>query len=117
MISVRTVQGHQQRYPTAGDWYFTGEIMSVRVSKLDNQDFEFLVGLHEMVEAYLCRKRGIGEDVVTRFDKAHPDADEPGDMETCPYRREHQFAGIIERLMANELGVDWYEYEKALGEV
>lgn len=36
--------------------------------------------------------------------------DEPGDDPHAPYKREHQFAETIERLLANELEVDWNAY-------
>ena len=117
-ITISTVPQEQQRYDTAGD-YFTDEPLhvTIRVSDLKNPRYEFLIALHEMVEMFLCHNRGIGEDMVDKFDFAFKGAGEPGDDPNSPYFREHQFATVIERMMAHELGVDWQSYNKRLEEV
>jgi hypothetical protein len=43
--------------------------------------------------------------------------EEPGDSSEAPYHKEHVFATKIERMIADELGVDWDVYEKHLDEV
>jgi hypothetical protein len=129
-IHITTIPHAGQRYDTAGDWKFaadsdsaSGVSMHIRVSQLTDEDFEFLVGLHEQLEAYLCRKRGIPEELVTAFDNLfeaeraagkHGPDDEPGDSRRAPYGKEHRFATRIERLVATELGVDWSAYGKAI---
>ena len=111
----------EQRYKTVGDyWYPTEHTQEVRVSRMDNADYEFLVMLHELIEAHLCRKRGIKEEAITAFDTAFEavreegNEDEPGDSPEAPYQKEHQFATSIERQLAAELGVDWDAYDKAI---
>jgi hypothetical protein len=110
------------RYPTVGDWNIgprSGDI-HVLTAQLGNDDYEFLVMLHELIEAKLCQKRGITDEAVTAFDRGFEDVravgntDEPGDDPQAPYRREHFFATNIERLMAAELDVDWKQYEDAV---
>ncbi len=65
----------------------------------------------------LCKERGITEQSVTDFDidfeKKRPEGnvDEPGDAVDAPYRKEHFFATNIERLMSEQLGVNWQEYD------
>lgn len=118
MIDVRTRLHKTQRYDTCGNWAFrncieTGDLI-VAVSRMRDWRYEALVAVHEIIEALLCKARGISEEAVTAFDKAHPDADEPGDHPDAPYGREHCFATLIERLLATEFGVDWAEYEKAI---
>ena len=129
-IWIHSVKHESQRYPTCGDWLtHAGRLEEIRVSRMDNPDHEFLVGIHELVEAYLCQKRGITDQQVTEFDKkfetarktgAHfygfyiGDAEEPGDHPNSPYRNEHKFATAIEKMLADEIGVDWEEYEKAI---
>jgi hypothetical protein len=132
-IYIDTIAHSEQRYPTVGDWQFTAEggggqrstpvegpVLHVAVSEMKNVDYEFLVGLHEMIEAYLCHKRGIREEDITAFDKAFEasrpkgNIDEPGDHILAPYRKEHFFATSIERLVAAELSVDWTEYDKTV---
>lgn len=119
-ITIKTIPHAEQRYPTVGDWIEEGGGLIVAVSDMGNDDFAFLVGLHEMIEGWLCLRRRIDQGAVDAFDVAFEAArqpgntDEPGDHPDAPYRREHFFATSIERLMAAELGVDWAEYEKAV---
>lgn len=81
------------------------------------------VAVHELIEAILCRHRGIKEKDVTKFDlmfeeeiKAgkqhkHP---EPGFDPRAPYRHEHAFATVIERTLIKELGIFWEEYDEII---
>lgn len=112
-----------QRYNTCGDWWnssVTGDL-HISVSNTNNIDYNFLIGLHEFVEAYLCKKRGISEGSVTEFDikyeedsKMFGNGHEPGDSPLAPYRKEHKFATKIEKMMARELKVNWKKYEECL---
>lgn len=124
-IMISTMLHSQQRYPTVGDWDFRTPTnaepeLHVRVSYMGNEDFEFLVGLHELVEAYLCHKRGITDEQVTDFDIKYEatrppgDTSEPGNYPEAPYHHEHVFATALERAVAREMGVDWDEYEQAV---
>lgn len=119
-IRIKTIPHEEHRYDTSGDWWFTNRPktrVEIRVSDFGNPDHEFLLALHELVEMWLCRRRGISQRAVDRFDVAYEkkrregDETEPGDDPQAPYYREHQFACGIERLMAAELGVNWQEYE------
>jgi hypothetical protein len=140
-----------QDYPTCGNWRLGPSATSVYVSQLPDRRYEFLVAIHELIEAELCRFRGIGEEEVTawdkqfeedraadltRMEKAFDDVErdagrddeidqlgsamrdlaavEPGDHPGAPYHREHVFATRIERLLAEELGVDWNAYSAAI---
>jgi hypothetical protein len=126
MIVIQTVPHSVQRYPTCGDYREAtfaaeAEILPriepaelITVSAVGNPDFEFLVGLHELIEWYLTQKRGIQEAAITAFDVAFKGRDEPGDDPSAPYHREHRFATDIEMQVAAELGVDWNEYEAAI---
>jgi hypothetical protein len=87
---------------------------------MKNEDFEFLVYMHELIESHLCRKRGIPEPDIMNFDlnfeenRPKGNTDEPGDSPYAPYHKEHLYATKIERTLAKELGVDWDEYEKTV---
>jgi hypothetical protein len=81
--------------------------------------YEVLVAVHEIIEMALTRQRGIAEERITEFDIKFEQnkaqgvvAGEPGDNINAPYRREHFFATNIERLVAAELDVDWFEYDR-----
>ena len=119
MINVGIIPHSEHRYETVGDyWYPQSFRMEVRVSDMQNEDYEFLVLIHELVEAHLCRKRGIPEPNIKAFDEAFEakrlpgNEDEPGFDPAAPYFKEHTFATVIEAQIAEELGVDWDEYSK-----
>jgi hypothetical protein len=123
-IYIRTVEHSDQRYDTAGDWrdvsfVYDGRLHSVRllidVSRTGDWRHAALVAVHELVEALLCRHRGIEQHVVDAFDLANPLSGDPGDEPDCPYRDEHRAAETIERQLAAALDVPWEDYCDALG--
>ena len=116
---IETKDKWDMRYPTAGDYYFVNNNMKIEICKQINNDYEFLIMMHELTEEYLTRVRGIQEQAITDFDLLfetereaglHGEDDEPGYDIRSPYRKEHIFAELIERLIAFELGVDWIKY-------
>ena len=118
-IQLRTIPHSEQRYETVGDWENLPEgSLRISVSDMGNDDYAFLVAIHELVEVWLCNKRGITDEAVSAFDieyeKNRPEGDEsePGDHPDAPYRKEHFFATNIERMIALELGVDWAQYDQ-----
>lgn len=123
-IYIDTIPHREQRYPTVGDYWrpmlcgYKGlHRLEVRVSDMQNEDYEFLVAIHELIEEHLTRKRGITEGEITAYDVQYEAARtsesiaEPGDNPDAPYHKEHVFATKIERLLADELGVDWDTYD------
>lgn len=122
MFTVFQVPHKKQRYETVGDW-IPGKTAEIRVSKMKDQRYVFLVALHELIEYELCRKNGVTDKEVVAFDvnfeaerrlNLHPVDAEPGNDPRAPYRNEHDFATMIEMMMAQKLGVSWSAYEKAL---
>lgn len=119
-INIQTIPAVRQRYPTIGDYWTAGDGgEEIRVTEMDDWRYEFLVVVHELIESYLCKHRGIAEPDIKAFDEMfetehHDDRDEPGFDSRAPYRREHHFATGIEMLLAKELDVDWREYERYL---
>lgn len=119
-ITVKVIPHEEQRYPTVGDWWWTPTgALEVRVSALGDPRMEDCVAVHELVEALLCGARGVKEEAVTNFDIAFEqrrkegevDEDaEPGDDKAAPYHREHQFATVVEKMLAREFGLDWRLY-------
>lgn len=123
-ITIETIPHKDQRYPTVGDWQIKpNSTIHISVSHMANSHFEFLVGIHEAIEAFLCLKEGISQDAVDKFDREYEtnrskdDDSEPGDSRTAPYYRQHQIATGIERILAAELGVDWNIYESAIAKL
>jgi len=56
-IVIETVD--HQRYPTAGDWQLKPDGLHIFVSRMSDQRYEFLVGMHEEIEAYLCKQESV----------------------------------------------------------
>ncbi len=123
-IVLYSIPHAQHRYPTVGDWLTDhGHVSHIIVSDMGNEDYSFLVALHELVEAWLCTKRGISQEAVDKFDmdfeqgRDFGDESEPGDDPCAPYNAEHHFASKIERLVADELGICWDHYDNAVSEL
>jgi hypothetical protein len=119
-IRIKTIPHNKQRYDTAGDYWDNKDQKEIRVSRLNNSTYEFLITIHELVEAYLAEARGIKEPDILKFDiKKLKDLKSryrfnPGDDPKAPYHKEHKFATKIEKLLAKEFGVDWREYQRVL---
>jgi hypothetical protein len=119
---ISQIPHKKQRYDTVGDW-IPGNPVRIRVSKMKDERYVFLVALHEMIEYELCRMNGITDSKVVEFDRSfererrdriHSLEAEPGDDPRAPYRNEHGFATMIERMVAQKMGVSWSDYEKAV---
>lgn len=113
-IVIDFIPQEAQRYDTLGDWTWDDdETLRISTSEDDGEDAAFLVALHELTEAWLCRKAGITQEDVDAFDLTFvaPDDDpdaEPGDDPASPYREQHRKAMLIEHLLAIFLGVSDY---------
>jgi hypothetical protein len=119
---LEVVPQEKQRYDTPGDW-IPGKPARIVSSKMEKEDYEFLILLHELIECHLCKKKGITDEAVVEFDKKfeedrkegkHSAMEEPGNSPQAPYRDEHVFATKLEREMAKKLGVDWRKYSEAV---
>lgn len=118
MINIIYKNPKDMRYPTIGDFFHTEcGAEQYEVANLGNNDMNFLVALHELVESHICRKRGISEPDIKAYDMAHPESDDPGGLPDCIYRKEHQFAEKIEYMVMKELGIKKEQYKKALDAV
>lgn len=110
-VEIDFLSPESMRYPTLGDWQWEGDTLHIRADETAEQPF--LVALHELVEAWLCRQAGITEADVDAFDLAFvaPDDDpdaEPGDHPDAPYRIQHRQAMMVEMLTALFMGVTDY---------
>lgn len=111
MITLKNIDPVAMRYVTTGDWeWLPNGDLKCTSADYGNEDGSFLVNLHELVEAWLCKKAGIREDEVSKFDIEHPELDEPGDSPEAPYYHQHLVATQIERLACQAAGIDWNEH-------
>lgn len=97
------------RYATAGD-YVGDDIM---VFNQINDDYNFLIAIHEFVEKYLTEREGIKETDILAWDLTCKD-DEPGANPDAPYYHQHLQAEIIERMLAAMMHIDWIKYEQEI---
>ena len=121
-ILIQTIPHSSQRYNTIGDWQFVKGLTSwsfssekslaIHISAMSDERYEFLIALHEMVEAYLCKHADISGKAVDEFDMSFTGEGEPGDDPSCPYNRQHRVASAIEELVALHLDINWKAYEK-----
>jgi hypothetical protein len=119
-VLIETIPHKEHRYSTCGDWFEKDGVLHIKVSEEIGEDSAMLVALHEWIETTLCKKRGITEKQVDDFDVAYEktrpenDESEPGDSPDAPYRKEHFFATNVERLMAEQMGVNWFDHDKRI---
>lgn len=123
-IIIETIEHKDQRYDTCGDWYWDDDLeeLTIKVSMLPHY-FEYeavlLIGVHELIEALLCRRSVISDREVDESDRRHgalatPEHKEPGDDPKAPYHHQHVFASNIERLIAQRLHINWQQYEQEI---
>jgi hypothetical protein len=123
-ITIKTIPDNTQRYNTVGDYYEDAAGKEViTVSDLGDWRSEVLVAIHELVESSLCKNRGITNKQIDAFDiqynkdRKGDDGSEPGDDPRAPYYKEHAFAMKIEKIMAEELKVDWNKHNDVIAKL
>jgi hypothetical protein len=120
-IMIKTIQDNEQRYNTVGDYYTDDAGKRIfLISDMNNWKYETLIAVHEIIESALCQARGIIDGDIDNFDidfekkrLTKPNIGEPGDQLDAPYFNEHQFATKVEKMLAQELDVDWEKYSRA----
>lgn len=119
-IVIDVIPHKKQRYPTCGDYFKKKGELHVRISKM-NSKHEFLVLMHEMIEWFLINEKGISIKSIDDFDilyeETKTDDSEPGNDPNAPYYEEHQYATLIEKLLAEKLGVNWSKYDEAVNKL
>lgn len=119
-IAIKIIPDSEQRFPfTGADWFWDKDgNLEVRVSKLSDWRREFILSIHETIEAVLCKHNGVSQKAVDDFDewydKTHPTDLNAGDDPLAPYQHEHSIATAVERILAAELRVQWLEYDQEL---
>lgn len=121
-IVIKIVPHGEQRLNTnAGDYFYENDTLYIIVSDCGNEYMNRLIALHELIEEAITKKRGISEPEIQAFDQQWEKDKEAGlkdNITECgfdpqsPYYKEHLFADAIERLFAQQLDIDWSDYEK-----
>jgi hypothetical protein len=67
IITIETIPAAKMRYPTVGDWQFKPDgTLHITVSRMTDRRYEFLLALHELVEALLYKATGVPKPPWTR---------------------------------------------------
>lgn len=121
-ILIRVIPESEMRPEVNGaDWFWDEKgDLQVRVSPMSDWRYEVALAFHEAFEACLCKQNGVSQKSVDDFDMAydlaHPDQPDlnAGDELDAPYRREHNYATIVDRLFIGACGLDWKAYDDEL---
>lgn len=113
-IELKSIDPNAIRYSTCGDWeWLPGDLLKITVPDYGNREYSaFLVALHELVEAVLCKKSKVSESDVSTWDIDHPELEEPGDHVGAPYHDQHKTALKIEKIVCEALKLDWDDHEE-----
>jgi hypothetical protein len=115
-ITLQTIPPSAIRYSTAGDWYWKDDELIIECPEHgNNPDSAFALLLHELVEAWLCHRKGIAEEDVSGWDLAHPNSCEPAEEKGSPYRAEHEVATIVEKIVCFARGMVWEKHNEWVG--
>ena len=118
VYSIEVCEPDEMANGQAGN-YFPDEdgVIHIQVCRQKNEQYQFLITLHELYEEIATRLNGIHERDITEFDKLS-DAEgwegEPAENPKSIYYKEHFQADSLERLVAAFLGIDWRTYEKEI---
>lgn len=117
-ITIEVIPHAEQRLKNQGpgDWFWEGDDLVIRVSKMGDWRFEYLYARHEMDEAILCRHAGITTEEVDQHVAETNGEGDPDSLSGYPgasYQQQHNDALAAEWQMSRLLDVIWDEY--ALG--
>ena len=109
-IKIKTIPPGSLPYNRVGDWQWKGEQLFIWVNDFKDERYEFLIAIHEIIEAYLCKMAGVKEEVIDQFDQKNDGKWTP----EGPGYKEHLISTGIESILAGVSGVIWDKYEAAI---
>lgn len=118
-VKIQTAPRHLVRCDQLGDWHINGRILVRVLENTISEESELAVAIHELVEAFLCRRDGVTDEAVVEFDTMfekereagyHSETDEDGDDFRAPYREQHMKATHVERAVCHALGITWEQH-------
>ena len=118
-ITIEFIPHKEQRLPGSigGDWYFdSDDNLVIKVSDMKDWRYNFLLAMHEMNEAILCKNAGITTEMVDADELKSSPTDNPDSFSGYPgscYQNQHNDALALEWLMSRLLDVNWEKYGKA----
>lgn len=115
-ITIKSVPQNRIRADQAGDWWLFGDDITVHTLETFPPEDQLRVAIHELIEAWLCRRDKVSEQDVCAFDYSyeaerkegkHKEDDEAGDDPRSPYRDQHSAATHVERAVCHVLNVPY----------
>jgi hypothetical protein len=105
-----------QRYDTLDDYYIGADgDLEFWISDTGNPISNRALLLHALVEQSIAESMGISPEQVDEWDMAHPDSEEPGEIEYCPYWKAHHIAFMIEKeFVFHSQVITWEQHEQNL---
>ena len=94
-----------------GDFYWEKDgTLQIRVAQYPNEIQDVGTIVHEFLEAWKLKVKGVSVKDVEMFDKEHEDHDDPGCLKDAPYHKEHMESLYIEKIICKQMGFDWNTY-------
>jgi hypothetical protein len=110
-IVIDFIPHESQRYPTAGDWTYEGDILHIKLSRTKDPRSEQALAVHELLEAIACNANDISQQAVDNFDMGvGANLDDPGDHPDAPYHLQHVLATVVEQIAVKSMGHGWTEH-------
>jgi len=119
-VIIDFVPHNKQRYDTVGDWFWKGQTLHIKVSRLRSWTSSFYVAIHEFFEAMWCKYWNVKQAAVDKFDMEYEknrkegDNSESGDDPAAPYYWGHQGGSVIEKIASlwlENYGDKWRRYD------
>ena len=123
IVEIKSTPQSGIRSNQSGDWYYDDDSITVHVLETLPPESQLAIAVHEMTEAFLCRRAGISDDAIVAFDDQyerereegkHPNNTEPGDAEDSIYLSQHQAATHCERAVCHALDLAWAEHDRSV---
>lgn len=104
-IHIKVIPHTCQRYETYGDYWIDEKgILQIRVSEFDDLNISRDISIHEFLEAWRCKMKGIDFKEIDKFDLEHLDHPDPGLLSDAPYHAEHMLSMDMEYFLAKQDG-------------
>ncbi len=109
-IKIKTISPKKLTYNRVGDWHWEDDRLLISVANMKDFRHEWILGIHEIVEAFLCKIAGITEEEIDAFDQKHEGKFIPGG----PGYFQHMLATAIEMVVTSYGQINWQSYEEEI---
>jgi hypothetical protein len=94
-----------------GDYFYDKDgTLQMRIADYPNEIQNIGTILHELLEVWKLKVKGVSVRAVEKFDDEHSLHDDPGCLAEAPYHIEHMESIKHERLLCKSMGFDWHTY-------